>query len=123
MKAILTAIGTYGVYDPIEPNGMPQMNMGAVSVVLRIGVYNILQYIPFPLDHVRANFDNTSRAKSELLTKKLMDRIYMETARINQRDADLTDVENVIRLKMPYLLRKAINYETFIQEFDYNIGL
>lgn len=119
MKAILTAIGTYGAYDPIEPNGLPQMNMAAVSVELSIGVYDILQYIPFPLDHVRTNFDNTSRAKSELLTKKLMDRIYMETARINQRDADLTDVENVIRLKMPYLLRKAINYETFIQEFDY----
>ena len=123
MKAILTAIGTYGVYDPIEPNGMPQMNMAAICVELRIGEYEFLQEIPFPLDHVRTNFDNTSRAKSELLTKKLMDRIYMETARINQRNADLTDVKIVIRLKMPYLLRKAINYETFIQEFDYNIGL
>lgn len=123
MKAILTAIGTYGVYDPIEPKGLPQMNMASVIVELRIGVYDIIQYIPFTLDHVRANFDNTSRAKSELLTKKLIDRIYMEAARINQRDADLTDVENVIRLKMPYLLRKAINNETFIQEFDYNIEL
>jgi hypothetical protein len=52
-----------------------------------------------------------------------MDKIYMAIAMGHQMDSDLTDIENVIRLKMPYLLRKAINDERVTQEFDYNIGL
>ena len=37
MKARLTAIGTYGVYDPVELNGISRMNMAAVCVEFRIG--------------------------------------------------------------------------------------
>ena len=123
MKARLTAIGTYGVYDPVELNGISRMNMAAVCVEFRIGKHEYSIHIPFPLDQMRCKFDDTSRAKSELITKKLMDKIYMAIAMGHQRDSDLTDIENVIRLKMPYLLRKAINDERVTQEFDYNIGL
>ena len=32
-------------------------------------------------------------------------------------DADTTDLENIMRLKMPFLLRKAVNMEYFTQLF------
>jgi hypothetical protein len=35
----------------------------------------------------------------------------------NEDDADTTDLENIMRLKMPFLLRKAVNMEYFKQIF------
>jgi hypothetical protein len=35
----------------------------------------------------------------------------------NEGDADTTDLENIMRLKMPFLLRKAVNMEYFTQLF------
>ena len=35
----------------------------------------------------------------------------------NEGDADTTDLENIMRLKMPFLLRKAVNMEYFSQQF------
>ena len=36
----------------------------------------------------------------------------------NESDADTTDLENIMRLKMPFLLRKAVNMEYFTQRFN-----
>ena len=117
MKAKLTAIGTYGVYDPEEPNGLPRMNMAAVCVEFKLGKRQYSRSMPFPLDLVRETFETTQAAKSELLTKKLMDLCVKELERDGVKDYDLTDVENVLRLKMPYLLHKAIDYENVTQTF------
>ena len=112
MKAKLTAIGTHGVYDPIEPNGAPRMNMACVCVEFKIGRMEYGNFIPFHLDIVRERFYENGNEKAELLTERLMQRIRKEVG-----DADLTDVENVLRLKMPYLLHAAIDYELVHQRF------
>ena len=117
MKAKLTAIGTYGVYDPKELNGPPRMNTAAVCVEFKLGKRQYCRSMPFPLDLVRETFETTQAAKSELLTKKLMDLCVKELERDGVKDYDLTDVENVLRLKMPYLLHKAIDYENVTQTF------
>jgi hypothetical protein len=36
----------------------------------------------------------------------------------NEGDADITDLENIMRLKMPFLLRKAVNMKYFKQIFE-----
>lgn len=117
MKAKLTAIGTYGVYDPEELNGPPRMNMAAVCVEFKLDKRQYSRSIPFPLDLVREKFKTTQAAKSEIITKKLMDLCVKELERDGVKDYDLTDVENVLRLKMPYLLHKAIDYENVTQTF------
>lgn len=117
MKAKLTEIGTYGVYDPEELNGPPRMNMAAVCVEFKLGKRQYSRSIPFPLDLVREKFETTQAAKSELLTKKLMDLCVKELERDGVKDYDLTEVENVLRLKMPYLLHKAIDYEIVTQTY------
>ena len=117
MKAKLTEIGTHGVYDPEELNGPPRMNMAAVYVEFKLGKRQYIRGIPFPLDLVREKFETTQAAKSELLTKKLMESFVKELERDGVKDYDLTDVENVLRLKMPYLLHGAIDYESVTQIF------
>ena len=117
MKAKLTAIGTHGVYDPEELNGLPRMNMAQVCVEFKLGKRQYSRGIPFPLDLVREKFEMTQAAKSELLTKKLMELCVKELDREGVKDYDLTDVENVLRLKMPYLLHRAIDYENVSQTF------
>jgi len=116
MKARLTAIGTSLVYDPDE-NGVPKVNMADVCVEFNLDKKRYSISIVFPIDVVGVRFDETQAIKSETLTKHLMGRIGKELDRQNVKDADMTDVENVIRLKMPYLLRKAINREIFTQTF------
>jgi len=117
MKAKLKAIGTCGVYDPEELNGLPRMNMAAVCVEFNLGKRQYSRHIPFPLDLVREKFETTQATKSELLTKKLMDLCVKELESDGVKDYDLTDVENVLRLKMPYLLHKAIEYKNVTQKF------
>ncbi len=46
-----------------------------------------------------------------------MKRAIDKLEKLDVKDADMTDMENVLRLKMPYLLRKAINYEKVTQIF------
>lgn len=86
--------------------------MACVCVEFKIGRMEYGNCIPFPLDIVRERFDENGNEKAELLTERLMQRIRKEVG-----DADLTDVENVLRLKMPYLLHAAINYELVRQLF------
>ena len=114
-KAKLTAIGTYGVYDPEELNGPPRINKAAVCVEFKLGTRQYSRHIPFSLDLVREKFETTQATKSELMTKKLMDLCVKELERDGVHDYDLTDVENVLRLKMPYLLHRAIDYKNVTQ--------
>lgn len=112
MKAKLTGIGTHGLYDLLESNGSPRDNMGCVGVEFKIGKREYSSFIPFPLDLVRERFDENGNKKAELLTDRLMQRIKKYV-----KDADMTDVENVLRLKMPYLLHAAIDYKLVYQRF------
>ena len=88
------------------------MNMACVCVEFKIGRMEYGNFIPFHLDIVRERFYENGNEKAELLTERLMQRIRKEVG-----DADLTDVENVLRLKMPYLLHAAIDYELVHQRF------
>ena len=117
MKAKLTAIGTFGVYDPEEPNGMPRMNTGAVCVEFKLGRRHYSRSIPFPLDIVREKWETTREAKSKLLADKLMELVVRELERDGVDDFDLTDVNEVLHLKMPYLLQSATNYRNVTQTF------
>ena len=49
--------------------------------------------------------------------KYLMKNVREELEYWNEGDADTTDIENIMRLKMPYLLRKVVNMEYFRQLF------
>lgn len=121
MKARLKKIGVQGIYDPKEIGGEPQMNTWAVGMELCVGNKRIGHYVQLVLavDLLAVRFEETKDAKSEHLTRKLMEyaRRGLEDEGIDTADIDFTDVENVVRLKMPLLLRKVINYEYFIQEF------
>lgn len=46
-----------------------------------------------------------------------MKQVRKELEYWNEGDADITDLENIMRLKMPFLLRKAVNIEYFTQIF------
>ena len=121
MKARLKTIGMRGIYDPKEPGGEPQMNTWAVGMEFFIGNKRIRHYaqLVLPVDLLAVRYEETKEAKSEHLTRKLMEyaRRWLEDKGTDTADIDFTDVENVVRLKMPLLLRKVINYEYFIQEF------
>lgn len=116
MKAKLTAIGTDLVYDPDE-NGVPKMNMSGICVEFEIDGKRYDASIVFPLDVIRKKFEVTQSIKSKSLTNRIMKRAIDKLEKLNVKDADMTDMENVLRLKMPYLLRKAINYEKVTQIF------
>ena len=53
----------------------------------------------------------------EMLMEYLMKYVRKELEHWNEGDADTTDLENIMRLKMPFLLRKAVNMEYFRQLF------
>ena len=116
MKAKLAVIGTALVYDPDE-KGYPKMNMADICVEFTTSKKEYCASVVFPLDGMREKFDETKSAKSEIIMKYLMKSIARELDRGNEKDADVTDVENVARLKIPYLLQKAINYERVVQVF------
>ena len=116
MKAKLTAIGNGLVYDPDE-NGVPKMNASIISVEFEIDGKRYDASTVFPLDVMRKNFEVTQSIKSKSLTNHIMKRAIDKLEKLDVKDADMTDVENVLRLKMPYLLHKAINYEKVTQIF------
>lgn len=121
MKARLKSIEVHGIYDPKEPGGAPQMNTWAVGMEFCVGNKRIRHHVRLVLavDLLAVRFEDTKEAKSEHLTQKLMEyaRRGLEDGGTDTTDIDFTDVENVVRMKMPLLLRKVINYEYFIQEF------
>ena len=71
----------------------------------------------FPIETAKTDIDRNINQKSELLMKFLMKSVRRELEHWNEGDADTTDIENIMRLKMPNLLRKAVNMEYFRQLF------
>ena len=72
----------------------------------------------FPIETAKTDIDRNINQKSELLTEYLMKYVRKELEYWNEGDADTTDLENIMRLKMPFLLRKAVNMEYFTQLFE-----
>jgi hypothetical protein len=93
------------------------MTYAAIGVGFKVGRYERYAHVVFHIETAKTFIDSNIIQKSELLTEYLMQNVRKELKDWNEGDADTTDLENIMRLKMPYLLRKAVNMEYFTQQF------
>lgn len=93
------------------------MTDAAIGVGFKVGRYERYAHVVFPIELAKENIDRNINQKSELITKRLMMYVRNELEHWNEGDTDTTDLENIMRLKMPFLLRKAVNMEYFKQLF------
>lgn len=101
------------VVETVDSN----MTKAAIGVGFKVGRYERYAHVVFPIESVKENIDSNINTKSEILTEYLMKYVRQELEDWNESDADTTDLENIMRLKMPFLLRKAVNMEYFTQIF------
>jgi len=94
-----------------------KMTNAAIGVGFKVGRYERYAQVVFPIETAKTDIDRNINQKSELLMKYLMKYVRKELEHWNEVDADTTDIENIMRLKMPFLLRKAVNMEYFKQLF------
>ena len=94
-----------------------EMTKAAIGVGFKVGRYERYTHVVFPIETAKTDIDRNINQKSELLTEHLMKYVRKELEHWNEGDADTTDLENIMRLKMPFLLRKAVNMEYFTQLF------
>ena len=94
-----------------------EMTKAAIGVGFKVGRYERYAQVGFPIETVKTGIDRNINQKSELLTEFLMKCVRRELEHWNEGDADTTDLENIMRMKMPLLLRKAVNMEYFKQTF------
>ena len=94
-----------------------EMTKATIGVGFKVGRYERYAHVVFLIETAKENIDRNINQKSELLTEHLMKCVRKELDHWNEGDADTTDLENIMRLKMPFLLRKAVNMEYFIQIF------
>jgi hypothetical protein len=94
-----------------------EMTKAAIGVGFKVGRYERYTHVVFPIETAKTDIDRNINQKSELLTEHLMKYVRKELEHWNEGDADTTDLENIMRLKMPFLLRKAVNMEYFKQIF------
>ena len=94
------------------------MTRAAIDVGFKVGRYERYAHVVFPIETAKTDIDRNINQKSELLTEYLMKHVRKEMEYWNEGDADTTDLENIMRLKMPFLLRKAVNMEYFTQVFE-----
>ena len=94
-----------------------KMTNAAIGVGFKVGRYERYAQVVFPIETAKTDIDRNINQKSELLMKFLMKSVRRELEHWNEGDADTTDIENIMRLKMPFLLRKAVNMEYFKQLF------
>ena len=94
-----------------------EMTNAAIGVGFKVGKYERYAQVGFPIEIAKTNIDRNINQKSKLLTEFLMKSVRRELEHWNEGDADTTDLENIMRLKMPFLLRKAVNMEYFTQIF------
>ena len=94
-----------------------EMTKAAIGVGFKVGRYERYAHVVFLIETAKTGIDRNINQKSELLTEFLMKCVRMELNHWNEGDADTADLENIIRLKMPFLLRKAVNMEYFTQRF------
>lgn len=95
-----------------------EMTDAAIGVGFKVGKYERCAHVVFPIEIAKTNIDRNINQKSELLTERLMKDVRKELEEWNDGDADTTDLENIMRMKMPFLLRKAVNMEYFRQVFE-----
>ena len=93
------------------------MTLAAIGVGFKVGRYERYVHVVFPIETAKENIDRNINKKSELRMEYLMKYVRKELDHWNEGDADTTDLENIMRLKMPFLLRKAVNMEYFTQRF------
>ena len=94
-----------------------EMTDAAIGVEFKVGRYKRYAHVVFLIEIAKTDIDSNINQKSELLTEHLMKHVRKELEDWNEGDADTTDLENIMRLKMPFLLRKAVNMEYFKQTF------
>ena len=94
-----------------------EMTNAAIGVAFKVGRYERYAHVVFPIEITKTDIDRNINQKSELLMEHLMKYVRKELEHWNEGDADITDLENIMRLKMPFLLRKAVNMEYFTQIF------
>ena len=94
-----------------------EMTDAAIGVAFKVGRYERYAHVVFPVEITKMYIDRNINQKSELLTEHLMKHVRKELEYWNEGDADTTDLENIMRLKMPFLLRTAVNMEYFEQLF------
>ena len=94
------------------------MTIAAIGVGFKVGRYERYAQVVFHIETAKTDIDRNINQKSELLTEHLMKDVRRVLAHWNEGDADTTDLENIMRLKMPFLLRKAVNMEYFKQIFE-----
>ena len=95
-----------------------EMTNAAIGVGFRVGRYERYAHVVFPIEIAKTDIDSNINQKSELLMEHLMKKVREELEYWKEGDADTTDLENIMRLKMPFLLRKAVNREYFKQIFE-----
>ena len=94
-----------------------EMTNAAIGVGFKVGRYERYAHVVFPIEIAKTDIDRNINKKSKLLMEYLMKNVRGELEHWNEGDADTTDLENIMRLKMPFLLRKAVNMEYFKQLF------
>ena len=94
-----------------------EITHAAIGVGFKVGRYERYAHVVFPIETVEMDIDRNINQKSELLMKYLMKNVRKELEYWNEGDAETADLENIMRLKMPFLLRKAVNMEYFTQIF------
>ena len=94
------------------------MTIAAIGVGFKVDRYERYVQVGFRIETAKTDIDRNINQKSELLTEYLMKDVRKELEYWNEGDADTTDLENIMRLKMPFLLRKAVNMECFRQLFE-----
>lgn len=95
-----------------------EMTNAAIGVGFKVGRYERYANVVFPIEIAKDDIDHNINKKSELLMEYLMKYVRKELEDWNEGDADTTDLENIMRMKMPFLLRKAVNMEYFTQIFE-----
>ena len=94
-----------------------EITHAAIGVGFKVGKYERYAQVAFLIEPAKTDIDRNIFQKSELLTEYLMQNVRKELKYWNEGDADTTDLENIMRMKMPFLLRKAVNMEYFTQLF------
>lgn len=94
-----------------------EITHAAIGVGFKVGRYERYVQVVFHIETAKTDIDRNINQKSEFLMEYLMQNVRKELKYWNEADADTTDLENIMRLKMPFLLRKAVNMEYFTQLF------
>lgn len=99
-----------------------ELTNASIGVAFKVGRYERYAHVVFPIETVKENIDSNINKKSEILMEYLMKYVRQELEDWNEGDADTTDLENIMRQKMPFLIRKAVNYEFGTEPIKNNYG-